>query len=179
MINLYNILTHRIGKKEIGDICMLLHGNDNDYNKDTFYKFIFDSNKRVAENATWILTHLKDSDITFMYFKYDELVEESMKTTSETKRRLLLNIILRIPLYKEKIRTDFLDFCMNNIMNISAPVATRALYIKLSYNQCKFYMELLFELKNILEIMVPEFLSPALKCTRKSIIKEISRDLNR
>ena len=86
---------------------------------------------------------------------------------------MLLGLLLRQPFYEETIRTDFLDFCLARMMAAAEPVGIRAYCMKLAYLQCRFFPELLSELRQALEIMEPEYLSSGLKVARRNLLKEL------
>ena len=89
----------------------------------------------------------------------EALIDEVLRTNSTSKRRLILSLLARTPFERDRLRTDFLDFCFNTILS-TEPVGVRTLAVKLSYAQSRHYPELLEEFKSILQMMVPEEQSP-------------------
>ncbi len=89
------------------------------------------------------------------------------------RRRLLLALLEFVPFAEADLRTDYLDFCLSKINSVE-PYGVRALCIKQAYAQCRFYPELLAELRCHLEMMEAETLSPGLKCVRRHIFKSLS-----
>lgn len=134
---------------------------------------LFDSDNRVAENAAWIFTHFDLSDNKWLYGKHDELIDEAMRAPRTPKRRMLLNILLKQPFHKDTIRTDFLNFCLERMMASTEQVGIRAYCMKLAYLQCRFFPELLSELKQALEIMEPEYMTSGLKTARRNLLKKV------
>ena len=57
-------------------------------------------------------------------------------------------------------------------------VSSNALCMKLAYEQCKFFPELLSELSNCLEIISTEPLSSGLKTAKRNVMKKIFRYLH-
>ena len=55
----------------------------------------------------------------------------------------------------------------------SKPTAVRVLCMKLAYEQCKFFPDLLTELRAGLEIMEPALLPAALKTARRNLLKKL------
>ena len=100
-----------------------------------------------------------------------------MSTKSYSKRRLLLTLLLRQPFHEETVRTDFLDFCMEHMMSVAEPISVKAMCMKLAFEQCRFFSELLVELRNALEIMEPSMLTAGLRTTRKNVMKAINSQL--
>lgn len=173
-MNLFNKLSGKIHEDDIQEICLLICDEKDESKKNELYRLLFDADKRVSDNAAWVFTHFDSSNNKWLYFKQDELIDEAMKTTSDTKRRLLLTLLLKQTFYEDNLRTDFLDFCLNRMLSVSEANGVKAVCMKLAYEQCKFFPELLSELKTALEIMEPELLSAALKTTRKNILKALS-----
>ena len=145
-----------IGEDDIMEIAYWAQGEENNPVKEALYALLFDSDNRVAENAAWIFAHFDRANNEWLYDKHDALIDEVMRTSRVPKRRMLLHLLLRQPFHEETIRTDFLDFCM-----------------KLAYLQCRFFPELLSELRQALEIMEPEYLSSGLKVARRNLLKEL------
>ena len=74
----------------------------------------------------------------------------------------MLNLLLRQPYTEEAIRTDFIDFCLTRLADPKSPYAVRAQCIKLAYVQMRYWPELLNELRQTLEMISCEPLSPGL-----------------
>jgi hypothetical protein len=85
-------------------------------------------------------------------------------------RRLTLNIIERQTLKKDYLRTDFLDFCLEHMVNVEEFPGIQTLCMKLAYRMCNFYPELMDELKRTLEAMEIDYYKPAVKCLRSRIL---------
>lgn len=166
-------LTGRIGEDDIMEVAYLTQGEENNPVKEVLYALLFDSDDRVAENAVWIFAHFDRANNEWLYDKHDALIDEAMRTPRIPKRRMLLGLLLRQPFYEETIRTDFLDFCLERMMAAAEPVGIRAYCMKLAYLQCRFFPELLSELRQALEIMEPEYLSSGLKVVRRNLLKEL------
>lgn len=100
---------------------------------------------------------------------------EAMRTSNATKLRLLLAIILRQPFSEEEIATPFLDFCFDNITSSAQPIAIKSLSIYLSFQQCKFFPELLQELEATLHSCDGMPLSPGLRNARTKVLQAIAK----
>lgn len=172
--NLRNRLLGRIHENDIHELCHVIQCCEDHSLLEQLYTLLFDSEKRVADNAAWLFTHLDAAHQGWLYPKCDELMQEAMSTSSETKRRLLLTLLAAQPLCEDNLRTDFLDFCMNQMMSSGSPVGVRALSMKLSYLLCRLYPELLAEFSSALEMLDDTSpLTPALRVARKNILKKI------
>lgn len=166
-------LVARISEDDIMEVAYLTQGEENNPVKEALYALLFDSDDRVAENAAWIFAHFDRADNEWLYDKHDALIDEAMRTPRIPKRRMLLGLLLRQSFHEETIRTDFLDFCLARMMAATEPVGIRAYCMKLAYLQCRFFPELLSELRQALEIMEPEYLSSGLKVVRRNLLTEL------
>ena len=86
----------------------------------------------------------------------------------------MLNLLLRQPYTEEAIRTDFIDFCLTRLADTKSPYAVRAQCIKLAYVQMRYWPELLGELRQALDMISCEPLSPGLRSAWKQVIKKIN-----
>lgn len=167
-------LSNRIHEDDIHEVCYYAQGEEGEEMRKMLYVLMFDEDKRVSENATWIFTHFDLHNNKWLYQKHDELIDETMSTKSDTKRRLLLTLLLRQQFNKDIMRSDFLDFCLEHMMSVGEPTSVRAICIKLAFKQCCLFPELLSELKNALDIMEPGMLTPGLRTARNNIMKKVS-----
>lgn len=141
-----------------------------------FFQLLYDEETRVAENVAWIMSCFNKDGRKRLISKKHLIIAEVMNTSSTTKARLLLTILLRQPFSKEEITTPFLDFCLDNITNNVQPVAIKSLSIYLSFQQCRFFPELLQELEAILHSYDGVPLSPGLKCARTKVLQAIAKN---
>ena len=139
--------------------------------KEELFQLLFDEDKRTSDNAAWVLTHLPKTADAWLSERQNTLIDEVMRTTSTTKRRLIMNLLERTPFEADSIRSDFLDFCFNSILS-DEPIGVKTLAIKLTYAQSKFYPELLEEFNTALQMMEPEVLPAALKHIRGKMLKK-------
>ena len=166
-------LTHRLSQSDINELCALTQGEHNDNLKEELYQLTLDSDRRVATNALWVFTHFASDDNKWLYAKHDLLIDRCLKEKDATKLRLMLNLLLRQPYTEEDIRTDFIDFCLMRLADPKSPYAIRALCIKLAYEQMKHWPELLNELRQTLEMISCEPLSPGLRSALRQVKKRI------
>lgn len=142
-------------------------------NREELFRQLFNEDKRTSDNAAWVLTHLPASDDVWLKENQEALIDKAMQTTSVTMRRLTMTLLLRTEFIADDIRTDFLDFCLDMMMRPDQPNGVRSVAMKLAYLQCCHFPELLAELRYSLDIMEPDFLSPALKTTKRSLLKKM------
>ena len=168
-------LSQRLHQNELYEIINYAQGTESNSMKWNLYYLLFDTNKRVSDNAAWVFNHFDLYNNQWLYPKHDELINETMHTRSDTKRRLLLNLLLRQPFSKANFRTDFFDFCLEHLSSLKAPTSIRVLCIKLAYKQSSLFSELLFELQNTLEFMDADLLPAGLKTIRRNVLKNIQK----
>ena len=132
-------------------------------------RYAFDTDYRVARTALWGLTKAKDEELSELKVIYNELIDQAMQTENSSVRRLTLNIIEKLKMDEDDLRTDFLDFCFEHMVSIEEFPGTQTLCMKLAFRMCTFYPELMDELKRTLEAMEIDYYKPAIKCLRKRI----------
>ena len=133
-------------------------------------RYAFDTDYRVARTALWGLTKAKDEELSELKVIYNELIDQAMQTENSSVRRLTLNIIEKLKMDEDDLRTDFLDFCFEHMVSIEEFPGTQTLCMKLAFRMCTFYPELMDELKRTLEATEIEYYKPAIKCLRKRIL---------
>ena len=132
-------------------------------------RYAFDTDYRVARTALWGLTKAKDEELSELKVIYNELIDLAMQTENSSVRRLTLNIIEKLKMDEDDLRTDFLDFCFEHMVSIEEFPGTQTLCMKLAFRMCTFYPELMDELKRTLEAMEIDYYKPAIKCLCKRI----------
>ena len=133
-------------------------------------RYVFDSDYRVARSALWGLTKATDKELSELQVILNELIDQAMQTDNSSVRRLTLNIIERLKINEDDLRTDFLDFCFEHMVSIEEFPGIQTLCMKLAYRMCSFYQELMDELKRTLEAMEIDYYKPAIKGLRKRIL---------
>lgn len=172
-----NQLINRLGVNDIYSLCLQTQGKENNCLKEALYQLTFDENDRVSFNALWALSHFDEANNLWLFQKHDELIDRVLVEKNETKRRLMLHLLLRQPFEEESLRSDFIDFCIAKITACSQPYAIRCYCMKLAYEQMKYYPELLEELRIALDMLEQEVLSPGMLSAKRQIMKKIKRSL--
>ena len=166
-------LTNRLSQDELHELCALTQGEHNDNLKEKLYQLTLDANRRVAVNALWVFTYFAAVEMEWLYAKHDQLIDRCLNEKDATKLRLMLNLLLRQPFDEEHIRTDFIDYCLMRLTDPKSPYAVRALCIKLAYEQMRYWPELLNELRQTLEMISCEPLSPGLRSAWRQVMKKL------
>ena len=166
-------LMYRLSQSDIHELCALTQGGRNNSLKEQLYQLTLDADRRVATNALWVFTHFALADNEWLYAKHDQLIDRCLNEKDATKLRLMLNLLLRQPFDEEAIRTDFIDFCLTRLADPKSPYAVRAQCIKLVYEQMRYWPELLNELRQTLEMISCEPLSPGLRSAWKQVMKKL------
>lgn len=167
-----DILSQRIGMEDIREILRLTKHSDS--HKQELYDLIFDNDDHIAASAAWIFTHFSPNDNKWLYTKHDELIDEVLICTHNSKRRLILTILYKQP-FANPPRVDLLDFCFARMLSAQEQSGVQTLCIKIAYEQCLSIPELKQELKATLEMMEGE-LKPAIHSVRKNILKAMSQN---
>ena len=133
-------------------------------------RYVFDPDCRVARSALWGLTKAGDKELSALQVILNDLIDQAMRTENSSVRRLTLNIIERLKIDEDDLRTDFLDFCFEHMLNVEEFPGIQAICMKLAYRMCAFYPELTDELKRTLEAMEIDYYKPAVKGLRNKIL---------
>ena len=133
-------------------------------------QYAFSEDYRVARSALWGLTKANKEELSQLQVILNEVIDQAMQTENSSVRRLSLNIIERLEMSEEDLRTDFLDFCFEHMMNVEEFPGIQSVCMKLAFRMCKYYPELMDELKRTLKAMEIDYYKPAVKCVRNRIL---------
>jgi hypothetical protein len=144
-------------------------------------QYAFSQDYRVARSALWGLTKASKEELSQLQVILNELIDQAMQTENSSVRRLSLNVIerlrvgerssgMRLELYEDDLRTDFLDFCFEHMLDVEEYPGIQSVCMKLAFRMCKFYPELMDELKRTLEAMEIDYYKPAVKGVRNRIL---------
>ena len=133
-------------------------------------RYIFDSDFRVARSALWGLTKASRIELSLLQEMLNELIDQAMQTENSSVRRLTLNIIERLTIGEEDLRTDFLDFCIDHAIMLDELPGIQSVSLKLAFRMCQFYPELMDELKRTLKTMDIDYYKPAVRGVRAKIL---------
>ena len=133
-------------------------------------RFMYDEDYQVARNALWGLTKATDKELSQLQPILDKLIDLAMATDNSSVRRLSMNVIDRLKIDKDEIRTDFLDFCFSHAVDLAEYPGIQSLAIKLAYKMCSYYPELMDELIRTLKAMEIEYYKPAVKSIRSRVL---------
>ena len=133
-------------------------------------QYAFNEDYRVARSALWGLTKANKEELSQLQVILNEVIDQAMQTENSSVRRLSLNIIERLEMSEEDLRTDFLDFCFKHMIDVEEYPGIQSVCMKLAFRMCKFYPELMDELKRTLEAMEIDYYKPAVKCVRNRIL---------
>ena len=77
---------------------------------------------------------------------------------------------MKLKMSEDDLRTDFLDFCFQHMMDIEEYPGIQSVCMKLAFRMCSFYPELMDELKRTIEAMEIDYYKPAVKSVRNRIL---------
>ena len=172
---LRNQLVGRIHVEDVRRIVDCITNDDGDVIMKVLYHLLSDTDRRVANNAAWVLS-CSDGKVMRHLLRYqNQLIDLLIGTKDKSFARILFSILRRQTFEKSNLRTDFLDFCLNEIVNSNQAIAIRAHAIYVSYSLCKAYPELLNELFMMLQMLESETLSAGLRHARNTIMSAIKK----
>ena len=148
-----------------------------DAGKAALFALLDDADKRVADNAAWLLSHIAGrGDAFFGTPRRQVLRTAAMRTGDDTLRRLLLTVLYAVgsdPAETEPA-VDFLDFCLAGVAS-TLPAATRALCLKLALRICLPYPELRTELRMVMAQAEDGEVPPALAATLRAARRQLKQ----
>ncbi len=133
-------------------------------------EYMYDDDPIVVRNALSALAKATDEELSQLNPIKDELIDMAIRCNNSSIRRALLGIILRLDMNEEDVRTDFLDHCLSKMADPDEVPSVQSLCMKLAYKMCKFYPDLMEELKRTLEAMEISYYTPAVKNVRSKIL---------
>ena len=172
---LRNQLVGRIHTEDVRRIVDCMANDDYVVIVKALYCLLSDTDRRVANNAAWVLSCSDGKVMRFLLRYQNQLIDLLIGTKDKSFSRMLFSILRRQTFEKSNLRTDFLDFCLNEIVNSNQAIAIRAHAIYVSYSLCKAYPELLNELFMTLQMLESEMLSAGLRHARNTIMAAIKK----
>lgn len=174
-MDIRELLSNKLHKSDIEE----LYGQivkDDKFDKELLYSLINDDNQRVGINILWVMTCFSGKQVELLRNEHNTLIDMVLEEECEAKKRLLLTIIEKQTFSKEEIRVDFLDFCMKTILSSNEAASTRSLCAKMAYYQCNHYQELLYELRDIIQLAFNDKITRGVESTFKKILIKINKD---
>ena len=133
-------------------------------------QYAFSEDFRVARSALWGLTKASKEELSQLQVILNDFIDQAIQTEDSSVRRLSLNVVERLKMDEDDVRTDFLDFCFDHMMDVEEYPGIQSVCMKLAFRMCRFYPELMDELKRTLEAMEIDYYKPAVKCVRSRIL---------
>lgn len=134
-------------------------------------RFIHDEDYQVARNALWGLTKANDKELEQLQPIMHEFIDLAIATGNSSVRRLALSVAHRLKVTEEDLRTDFLDFCLEHMVDINEFPGIQSICMKHAYRISSFYPELMGELIRTIKEMDMEYYKPAVKSVRRKILE--------
>lgn len=133
-------------------------------------RYMHDEDYQIARNMLWSLTKATNEELSQLQPMLNELTDLAMQHENSSVRRLSLNVIERLTMTEEDLRTDFLDFCLDHMTRIEEYPGIQSLCMKLAHRMCKFYPELMEELIRTVRDMDIDYYKPAVKSVHNRIL---------
>ena len=132
-------------------------------------RYAFSEDYLVARSALRGLTKAGKEELSQLQVILHDFINQAMQTANSSVRRLSLNIIERLEMSEDYLRTDFLDFCFEHMIDVKEFPGIQSVCMKLTFRMCKFYPERMDELKRTLEAIEIDYYKPAVKGVRNRI----------
>lgn len=165
------LLSGRIGKTKVEQIALYIQ--ENPEAEEEIYRLTYHENDKISWQAWWVCETLVKKGAPWLIEKREEMVQRLGKCCHEGKKRLMLNILYRLPMI-HPLPVDLLNFCLDRMLSAEEAPGVQAVCIKLAYEMCKNEPDLLAELYHYLDNAEDGYYSPATRQTRQSILKNIN-----
>lgn len=167
------LLNQKINMPEIRRVVAWADGKRE--NLDCLWKMSYSENSLTGVNALWAMTHLASAEAEWFELRQNELTDMLLSASRTSRKRMLLQILKELNFQPETMRTDLLDYCLSKINSECEPHSIRAFSIYVAFKMCRYYPELLSELKDHLSMMSQQPLSPGLTCARRKTLAAIKK----
>lgn len=172
-MNIHSILSQKMNMPDVRDIVAWTQTSAN------HHAFLWDctrsEDRRVAVNALWVLTHLPETDAGWLRSRQDEIADMLLTESDSSKKRLLLQLLKAQEFDPDALRSDLLDFCLSKINAEDEPYAIRCFSLYVAFLMCRHYPELILELKQYLDFLGTQSLSPGLRSAHRQVCAKIAR----
>lgn len=158
---------------EIAARAAAVHGNVQE--QEALCAELRSGDRQVAYRAAWVMTHLKGEDLEWVGTHRAELVGLAVSTPDTAIRRLLLTVLSHLGWTAEDVDPQLIDFLFAHAADPEESVGVRSVCMRLAYMQCRFHPELAEELRQVLLMIEPYDLKPAVKHARQTILRQLGR----
>jgi len=134
------------------------------------HAFIYDEDYQVARNALWVLTKSSSKEMSTLQPMMQEFIDLALSTGNSSVRRLSLHAVERLSLTEEFLTTEFLDFCLDHMVDPNEYPGIQTLCMKIGLRLSRFYPELHEEFIRSVESIEVEYYKPAVRCLRQRIL---------
>lgn len=138
--------------------------------------FMHDADYQVARNCLWGLTKATDEELQQLQPMLHDFIDLALTAENSSVRRLSLNVVERLRMEEDDLRTDFLDYCLEHMQDVNEYPGIQSLAMKLAYRMARFYPELLGELLRTAEDMEVEYYKPAVLSVRTRLLQGKLKD---
>ena len=152
------------------DVLAAMNGLRRDGTMVPFAEFLFDDDRQVCRRAAWVLTKADDKELMALLPLQQRLIDRALHTDDSSLCRLILNLLERMPMDVETMRTDLLDFCLDHMMTPGNPPGVQSLCMKIAHRMCSAYPELAAEFRMALENMEDVYYTPGVISLRRKLL---------
>lgn len=164
------------GKINLPDIRRIVAwASESEENRRRLMELAKSADRQTRVNAMWALTHMSEACADWLHSRRHELAGMLLAETDVAGKRLLLKLLREQDFGPDDIPTDLLDYCLARINSECEPYAIRASGIYLAFRMCRHYPELTAELKERLDMLGLQTLSPGLLSARRKTLEAIGR----
>jgi hypothetical protein len=155
----------------VPDVLAILSEVRSDGSLLSFAEYLFDDDGRVRRHAAWVLTKCSDDELLRLLPLQQRLTDLALQTDDSSLCRLTLHLLERMPMEKESMRTDLLDFCLSHMQLPNEFPGVQTLCMKIAHRACSAYPELTAEFRRILENWNEAYYTPAILGLRRKLLR--------
>ena len=106
-------------------------------------RYAFSEDYLVARSALWGLTKASKEELSQLQVILSEFINQAMQIDNSSVRRLSLNVIERLEMSENDLRTDFLDFCFEHMIDVEELPGIQSVCMKLAFRTRLPYVQIL------------------------------------
>lgn len=137
----------------------------------SFVDYLYDPDPRVCRHAAWVLTKVDKEQLLQLQTQRQRLTDLVLQTPDRSLCRMVLNLLERMPIDEESLRTDLLDFCLAHMLSPDEPSGVQALCMKIAHHITRLYPELKEEFRLTLEAMDECYYTPGVTSLRRKLLR--------
>lgn len=139
------------------------------------FRLSLSADEKIAWHALWVCDVMASLRPELLEGRREQFQKMLLRGDQNGKKRLLLSILFKMSVDKD-FSIEVLNKCLDDMVSLRQPPAVCAVAMKLAYKMCLFYPDLMSEFRAILDSMEDDFLPPAVRSTRRNLLKDMRKN---